>query len=445
MGRRRKRLDPNHPLAAFATELQVLRDTAGKAGAPDAVPGISKSTYYAWLSGSRLPNRDEFEILVRAWGGDVGHWMQRRREAESVLAEAAAASPSREAAINRPTVEGQEAPQPPVRQSAQAERPLGAAERRYALRLRALRKAKIENSRQILMMMGFGRQRANDRTALALLAFVRVGPESEWSQAKRPMMRTVEILDWMRTEYAVDSPPSARGTLRRSVLEGFIDTGIAVMDPDDPNRPANSPRRCYQVSAAVHELLATYDDEDGFADRMMKYLAERQLPPPRDDYAVRVVRQRLHAPSPPSSSATLISKILTDFCDRYAPNGKVLYVAHANSKERLVEPAGLSPLGITADLYDLLPDVVVHIKKKHWVILVEAVTTHGPIDLKRRQELAGIFSGVPVNLSFVSAFPSRNELRNFLKKISWDTEAWCADDPSNLISFGVGRSLATNK
>ncbi|MFH8595375.1 hypothetical protein [Streptomyces rimosus] len=47
--------------------------------------GINRSTYYAWLSGAQLPGRDVLNLLIRAWGGEPTHWLERRREVEEAL------------------------------------------------------------------------------------------------------------------------------------------------------------------------------------------------------------------------------------------------------------------------------------------------------------------------------------------------------------------------
>ena len=39
-----------------------------------------------------------------------------------------------------------------------------------------------------------------------------------------------------------------------------------------------------------------------------------------------------------------------------------------------------------------MPDVVVYHVKKKWLVLIEAVTSHGPVDGKRRDELKRLFS-----------------------------------------------------
>jgi BsuBI/PstI restriction endonuclease domain len=38
-----------------------------------------------------------------------------------------------------------------------------------------------------------------------------------------------------------------------------------------------------------------------------------------------------------------------------------------------------------------MPDVVLHYPERHWLLPVESVTSHGPVDGKRHAELARLF------------------------------------------------------
>jgi hypothetical protein len=40
-----------------------------------------------------------------------------------------------------------------------------------------------------------------------------------------------------------------------------------------------------------------------------------------------------------------------------------------------------------------MPDVVLHHVRKNWLLLVESVTSHGPMDGKRHSELTRLFAG----------------------------------------------------
>ncbi|MEU3051473.1 BsuBI/PstI family type II restriction endonuclease, partial [Streptomyces sp. NPDC006984] len=74
-------------------------------------------------------------------------------------------------------------------------------------------------------------------------------------------------------------------------------------------------------------------------------------------------------------------------------------------------------------------------------IRVEAASSHGPVDAKRHRELSELFRGSSAGLVFISALPSRAELRKYLKEIAWETDVWCADNPTHLIHFNGERFL----
>jgi late competence protein required for DNA uptake (superfamily II DNA/RNA helicase) len=88
-----------------------------------------------------------------------------------------------------------------------------------------------------------------------------------------------------------------------------------------------------------------------------------------------------------------------------------------------------------------MPDVIIHHVEKEWLVLVEAVTSHGPVDAKRRKELVSLFKDSKSGLVFVTAFLSRGTMVKYLKDIAWETEVWVADAPDHLIHFNGDRFL----
>ena len=79
--------------------------------------------------------------------------------------------------------------------------------------------------------------------------------------------------------------------------------------------------------------------------------------------------------------------------------------------------------------------------QKNWLLLVESVTSHGPVDGKRHAELAKLFAGSKAGLVYVTAFPNRSIMGRYLGEIAWETEVWVADAPSHLIHFNGVRFL----
>ena len=62
------------------------------------------------------------------------------------------------------------------------------------------------------------------------------------------------------------------------------------------------------------------------------------------------------------------------------------------------------------------------LKEKDWLLLVESVSSHGPVDAKRHNELAELFSSAILGMIYVTAFPDRTVMGRYLADISCETE-----------------------
>ncbi len=79
----------------------------------------------------------------------------------------------------------------------------------------------------------------------------------------------------------------------------------------------------------------------------------------------------------------------------------------------------MAGLGVEVDTHGKMPDVVLHYTAKNWLLLVESVTSHGPVDGKRHVELAKLFAGSTAGLVYVTAFPNRVTMGRYLGEIAW--------------------------
>lgn len=137
----------------------------------------------------------------------------------------------------------------------------------------------------------------------------------------------------------------------------------------------------------------------------------------------------------------LIKAIIEDFCPRWTPGGRALYIGDAGKDDPVFDTAGFEHLDVRLDKHGKLPDLVVYLADRNWLVLLEAASSHGPVDGTRRVELAGLFSDCTAGLVYVSCFPSRAVMRKYFVDIAWETEVWCAEDPTHLIHFNGERFL----
>ncbi|MBC8492702.1 MAG: Eco57I restriction-modification methylase domain-containing protein, partial [Chloroflexi bacterium] len=132
-------------------------------------------------------------------------------------------------------------------------------------------KQKIDDALEILKALGMPRGQHNERSALTLLALLDLRPEMPWAEAGDPMMGITPIMDFCRDHYGKQYAPNTRETFRRQTMHQFVGAGLAVPNPDDPSRPVNSPKFCYQIEPTALKLLRTYGTS-AWADNLKTYL-----------------------------------------------------------------------------------------------------------------------------------------------------------------------------
>ena len=298
---------------------------------------------------------------------------------------------------------------------------------------------KIDQAIEILKILGLPREVLNARSALTLLALIDLKPIGSWDEMGRPLMGITPIMEFCREHYRRDYAPNTRETFRRNTMHQFVEAGIALYNPDDPDRAVNSPLACYQISEDVVLLLRSFGSEswDASVQRYMDRhdsLTEIR----RQERRMRVIPVQLKTGTTinltPGDHSELIN-IIAEFAPRFAPNAEVVYIGDTGDKAAYFCPQVLDELGISVNLRGKVPDAILYYRERNWLMLIEAVTSHGPVNPQRHAELANIFDVSTAGVVYVTAFPSRTVMARFLGDISWETEVWCADAPSHLIHF----------
>ncbi|MDO5642270.1 MAG: hypothetical protein Q4G26_07795 [Paracoccus sp. (in: a-proteobacteria)] len=160
----------------------------------------------------------------------------------------------------------------------------------------------IEAAQQIIIALGLPRAQQNERSALSLLALLNLTPGKAWAEAENPLVGITPIMDWARAHYGKEYAPNTRETFRRQTMHQFCDAGIAVYNPDKPDRPVNSPKAVYQIEPAALALLRTFGTH-AWHDSLTGYLAERETLVAR--YAKEREQNRIPVEIAPGKEITL--------------------------------------------------------------------------------------------------------------------------------------------
>lgn len=271
----------------------------------------------------------------------------------------------------------------------------------------------IEDALQILVQLGLPLAQQNERSALCLLALLDLTPDRKWKQAASPLLGITPIMDWAKRHYGADYAPNTRETFRRQTMHQFVAAGLVLRNPDKPGRATNSPDTVYQVASETLHLLKTYGSR-GWARNLAEWLASRETLSQRyakardlERIPVRISRNR-KIELTPGAHSRLIKAIIEDFAPRFAPGSTLVYTGDTGKKWGYFDEPVLNALGVSGiDSHGKMPDVVLHYPERGWLLLVESVTSHGPVDGKRHEELSQLFSESKAGLVFVTAFPDK--------------------------------------
>lgn len=304
----------------------------------------------------------------------------------------------------------------------------------------------IQQARGALSMLGFDAVRSNERSALTLLSLLGLRPGDSWAQATRDLHGVTPLMRWMDQHFGKRYAPNTRETVRRQTLHQFVDAALVVLNPDDPTRAVNSGKNAYQIDESAFALLRQFGTTQWDRDLTL-YLKLR--PGQRAAYAAEREQAMIPTTLPdgaeikltPGGQNTLIRDILEQFCPRWTPGGRILYIGDAGRNKPIYDIEGFARDGLVLDKHSKLPDLVVSLPQRDWLVLIEAAGSHGPVDGKRYTELKALFAPSLSGLVYVSCFKSRAAMRKYLATIAWETEVWCADNPSHLIHFDGERFL----
>jgi hypothetical protein len=173
------------------------------------------------------------------------------------------------------------------------------------------------------------------------------------------------MMEFSRKYYGKDYAPNTRETFRRQTIHQFVQAGIAVMNPDKPDRPVNSPKTVYQISPETLALVKTFGAKK-WEPSLKHYLSTNKTL--SQIYAKERMQKLipvLIAPGKeikisPGEHSELIKAVVEDFAPRFAPGAVLVYVGDTGEKWGYFDKKLLAKLGVTVDSHGKMPDVVLY-------------------------------------------------------------------------------------
>ena len=294
--------------------------------------------------------------------------------------------------------------------------------------------------------------RRKERFALALLAVANLKPNDSWSNASiyedqdSWSLATREIISFWNNHYGEKISSGSYDDVRRKDLIVLVESRLVLRSAGNPNASTNNPTRRYGIEPDAIDVLRSFGTPE-WKHAVKHFVAtfgslEDRMEPKRNFNRVPV-----HLPGgddlclTPGPHNELQKAIVEEFLPRFAPGSEVLYLGDTSNKYLFLDEARLRDLGFFELAHDALPDVVAYDKKRNWIFLVEAVHSANPISHLRHMTLERMAKNCAAPRVYVSAFKDRKIFREWVEKISWETEVWLADSPDHMIHFNGDKFL----
>ena len=320
---------------------------------------------------------------------------------------------------------------------------------------RAYQEKKLEEAKEILAAMGLPKKQQAKRTALVLLSMLGLGPTQGWDEVRANTLGITECMDWMADHYP-DIPkgtkdpsryaPNTRESVRKESVHQLVDAGILVKNSDAPGRATNDKNNRYHPSDLALKALATYGTSTWDSSLKDFHAEWKKL---SEIWAAEREVHRVPAKLPdgtkvklsPGKHSELIAAVVERFASQFTPGGTIAYLGDTGSKWIVNKQDYIAELGVAVDAHGKMPDVVIHFTEKDWLVLVEAVTSTGPVNGLRIAQLKQLFANARPGLVFVTAFLTKAKFRKFAADIAWETEVWVAEEGTHMVHFNGERFL----
>ncbi|MDY0150691.1 MAG: BsuBI/PstI family type II restriction endonuclease [Candidatus Cloacimonas sp.] len=310
-------------------------------------------------------------------------------------------------------------------------------------------KKRINQAMEILEQMGMPTLQQNQRTGLCLLALLGLKPDTPMCNADNPLMGITPIMDFSYENYKVKYAPNTRETFRRQSIHQLVQAGLVTYNPDDDKRPTNSPNSVYQVTPELLSLVKQYNTinwETAVSEfnKISQSLADKYAKPRKMmRIPIEIAEQEILLS--PGKHNELVKSIIEKFAPVFLHGAVLLYVGDTQKKSAYVNNVLIKSIKIPFDEHNKLPDLVFFMQEKKWIILVESVTSHGPMDSKRFVELSEMFDSCGYDVVYVSAFRDKATFAKYSTDIAWETEVWIEENPDHLIHFNGSKFLGPYK
>lgn len=292
---------------------------------------------------------------------------------------------------------------------------------------------KLDEAYMFLQSIGMPSAQCTNICCYTLLSLANIQEEYSWKEATNNWMRIHDILQFIRDNYKVTYAENSREAIRKQALHMFRMAAIV----EDNNKATNSPNFKYRLTDEALMLLKSINN-DLWTIMLEKFLYNHQelidsynLKKQKSFIPINVEGQEFSLSL--GKHNQLQKSIIEEFIPRFARNCRCIYIGDTVKRDLFKDEIILRKLNLSISTHDKLPDIVLYDDEKNWLYFIEAVTSVGPINIKRLAEIEEMTKTVIAGKIYITAFLDFKTYKKFVSDIAWETEIWIAEIPDHMI------------
>lgn len=298
---------------------------------------------------------------------------------------------------------------------------------------------KIDDIKELLISIAMPKRQQTDLCALTILAMAQLKKTDKWEKAINEWMRIHDIIAFANKHYDVNYAENSRETFRKQALHHFRTAAIV----EDNGKATNSPNYRWRLTTEFLEILRNINKSQAPLKAFIKN-HESLIAIYASKKSMKKMSVNINGREFTFSNGIhnqLQKAVIEEFAPRFAPNAECLYVGDTIKKDLVKRDEQLKTLGFDITLHDKMPDVVLYRADKKWLFFIEAVTSVGPMNPKRIQEITTMTHNVKAGKIFVTAFLDFKTYKKFSEDLAWDTEVWISEMPDHMIHLNGNNFL----
>lgn len=298
---------------------------------------------------------------------------------------------------------------------------------------------KVKKIKELLGILDLPKKQQTDICTLTILSMANLKRRTKWEEATNEWLRIHDIIAFANRNYNVSYAENSRETFRKQALHHFRNAAIV----EDNAMATNSPNYRWRLTDEFVEIIRNINiSDDPLIAFKNNHAGLKEIYASKKEMKKMPVKiNGIDFTFSKGEHNQLQKAIIEEFAPRFAPDAECLYVGDTIQKDLVKYDERLKELGFEITVHDKMPDVILYRSDKDWLYFIEAVTSVGPIDSKRMQEILEMTERVSSGKIFITAFLDFKTYKKFSEQLAWETEIWLAESPDHMIHLNGDKFL----